>query len=324
MIGAFCLDPALFDLIYGDELRAEIAALVDITGPVYSAERIAQNPGLLREVEVIFSGWGAPEFNAEVLSQAPKLRAVFYGAGSVKGLVSDAFWERGIELTSAYAMNAVPVTEYSLAMILLGLRSTWQQAGKTRAEKTFARLPMAGGYGSTVGLVSLGMIGKMVAERLKTYEVKIIAYDPFVSAYPGVEMVSLEQVFAAADVVSLHTPWLKETEGLVTGAHIESMKPYATFINTSRGAVVCEEEMVAVLARRPDLTAVLDVTHPEPPAPDSPLYTLPNVILTPHIAGSVNAECRRMGRLMIAELQRYLKGEPFEYRMTKERVAIMA
>jgi phosphoglycerate dehydrogenase-like enzyme len=102
------------------------------------------------------------------------------------------------------------------------------------------------------------------------------------------------------------------------------MQPYSTFINTSRGAVICEAEMIQVLESRPDLTAVIDVTHPEPPPPDSPLYTLPNVILTPHIAGSVDAECRRQGQYMIAELKRYLSGEPLVYGLTKEQVKIMA
>jgi phosphoglycerate dehydrogenase-like enzyme len=137
-------------------------------------------------------------------------------------------------------------------------------------------------------------------------------------------MTSLDEVFRRADVVSVHTPWLKETEGLITGAHIASMKPYSTFINTSRGAVVRETEMTHVLQARPDLVAVIDVTHPEPPSPDSPLFTLPNVILTPHIAGSLGAECRRMGQYMVGELERYVLGQPLRYALTRERAAIMA
>ena len=102
------------------------------------------------------------------------------------------------------------------------------------------------------------------------------------------------------------------------------MKPYSTFINTSRGAVIRENEMIDVLRQRPDLWAVLDVTYPEPPPPDSALYTLPNVLLTPHIAGSVGEECRRQGRTMIEELQRHLAGEPLKWTVTKERAAIVA
>src|SRR5690606_8819626 len=113
-----------------------------------------------------------------------------------------------------------------------------------------------------------------------------------------------------SDVVSLHSPWLPETVGMITGDHFRQMKPYASFINTARGAIIREAEMIAVLQDRPDLTALLDVTYPEPPAPGSPLYTLPNVVLTPHIAGSMDMECRRMGRYMVDELQRFLHDEP--------------
>jgi phosphoglycerate dehydrogenase-like enzyme len=102
------------------------------------------------------------------------------------------------------------------------------------------------------------------------------------------------------------------------------MKPGASFINTARGAIVREGEMIEVLRARPDLFAVLDVTYPEPPAPDSPLYTLPNVILTPHIAGSMDGECRRMGRYMVEELRRYVKGEPLRWGISRERAAVLA
>jgi phosphoglycerate dehydrogenase-like enzyme len=102
------------------------------------------------------------------------------------------------------------------------------------------------------------------------------------------------------------------------------MKPYATFINTARGAVVREPEMIEVLRARPDLVAVLDVTYPEPPAPDSPLYDLPNVIYTPHIAGSMDHECYRMGQMMVDELRRYVNGQPLRHALSREQIARMA
>jgi phosphoglycerate dehydrogenase-like enzyme len=285
---------------------------------------VAENPGILQDAEAIFSGWGCSTFSEDLLRAAPHLKVIFYGAGSVKYLVTDAFWARGIQITSAYAANAIPVVEYSLSQILFGLKSGWQQVLACRKEHQFVRLPIAGAFGSTVGLVSLGMIGRKMVERLRTFEINIIAYDPYASPLDGVRLCPLDEIFWQADVVSIHTPWLKETEGLITGAHIRMMKPYSTFINTSRGAVVCEAELIQVLQQRPDLVAVLDVTYPEPPTPDSPLYNLPNVILTPHIAGSVGGECRRMGRYMIDELRRYLAGQPLRYGLTREQVKIMA
>lgn len=166
------------------------------------------------------------------------------------------------------------------------------------------------------------MIGKRVCELLKPFDLEILAYDPFVSAEQAerlkVRLCSLETLFRQSDVVSLHTPWLKETEGMIRGEHLASMNKGATFINTSRGAVVNEPEMIRVLQERPDLQAVLDVTYPEPPEPGSPLYTLPNVVLTPHIAGSLARECSRMGMYAAEEARRFVQGEPPRYAITRE------
>jgi phosphoglycerate dehydrogenase-like enzyme len=326
--GLYVLGPQPYEWIYGEAERARIAELVEVYAPPQTAWSVMEDLSILGDAEVIVSGWGCPQLTCELLDAAPNLKLVLYGAGTIKSIVTDEFWARGIPIVSAWHGNAVPVSEFALAHILLGLKSVWQHVTALRNQPGFRRLPMAGGYDSTVGLVSLGAIGRLMVERLRTFDVRIIAYDPYVSpergAELGVEMVSLPDLFARADVVSVHTPWLKETEGLICGEHIAAMKPYATFINTSRGAVVRESEMIEALRARPDLVAVIDVTYPEPPADDSPLYTLPNVLLTPHIAGAVGAECRRMGRLMIAELERFLAGQPLKYAVSKEQAAIMA
>ena len=327
--GLFILDSANLDKIYGPAEMADISARVELVAPPQSATSIRADLNLLREVEVIFSGWGGPQMDTAFLDAAPALKAVFYGAGTVRHLVTDAFWARDIQITTAAAANAVPVAEYTLAQILLSLKQMWYYADAYKGTQLRARdVPVAGVYGSTVGLISLGLIGARVAELLRPFDLHIVAYDPFVGAEAaaalGVELMGLDEVFAVADVVSLHTPWLKATEGLITGAHFARMKPHATFINTARGAVVREADMIAVLQERPDLYALLDVTYPEPPAPDSPLFTLPNVIITPHIAGAMDHECRRMGRYMVEELERYLAGEPLRYALTAETFAITA
>jgi phosphoglycerate dehydrogenase-like enzyme len=137
-------------------------------------------------------------------------------------------------------------------------------------------------------------------------------------------MTSLEKLFAASEVVSLHAPNIPATKGMITRSLLASLKPYATFINTARGAIVDEAGMTGVLAERPDLTALLDVTYPEPPAEDSPLYTLPNVFLTPHIAGSLAGECNRMGQLAVDECRRFINGEPLQWAISREMAANMA
>jgi len=259
----------------------------------------------------------------------PRLKVVFYGAGTVRPFVTDAFWQRHVRLTNAAAANAVPVSDFTLSQILFTLKHGWQQAFYIRKHGKFPpRERMPGTYQTTVGLISLGMIGRLVAERLLQFDLNVVAYDPFFppeeAAGLKVNLMSLEEVFSVSDVVSCHAPMLKETEKMIQGRHFEAMKPGATFINTARGAVVDEEEMIEVLQKRPDLFAVLDVTEPLPPVEGSLLYKLENVMLTPHIAGSLGPECRRMGRLMVEELDRYLAGKPLRYEIDEERFQAMA
>jgi phosphoglycerate dehydrogenase-like enzyme len=319
-----------FDRIYGKTEQADIAALIEIEEAPQTAESVAKNPEVLDGVEVIVSGWGAPVMDDAFLEAAGELRAVFYGAGSVRPFVTEALWERGVRVFSAHSANAVPVSEYALAAILFSLKRGWHFAAAVRERRSFPPVSagIPGAYGSTVGIVSLGATGRMLRERLAPFDVRVAAHDPYVTEQEasrlGVKLLALDRLFREADVVSLHTPWLPETEGLIRGSHLASMKRGAAFVNTSRGAVVREAEMVSVLQDRPDLTAVLDVTHPEPPEPDSPLYDLPNVVLTPHIAGSQGDECRRMGRLVVEELRRYVAGEPLQHEITRERAAVMA
>ena len=326
--GLYILSQDSFDKIYGQEERDDVARLVDICAPLQPTDVATIRPEILKNADIILSGWGAPRLDAAFLKAAPNLKALFYGAGSVRGVVTPEMWDRGIVVVSAWAANGVPVAEYTVSQILFCLKQGWFHAFEIKRQGRYVRKEVAGAYGSTIGIISLGMIGRLVCSLLRSFDVKVLAYDPQVSADAGrelgVTLTSLEDLFAKSDVVSLHTPWLKETEGMIQGRHFESMKLNASFINTARGAVVNEKAMIEVLKRRSDLTAVLDVTYPEPPETGSPLYTLPNVVLTPHIAGSMDKECRRMGRYMVEELQRYLHKKPLKWQITREKAEAMA
>lgn len=328
----FILGRGAFPQIYGVEEKLALRKHCNLLEErSFSSQEILERPDLLEKAEVIFSGWGAPMLDESFLSLTPNLELFLYGAGTVKYFVTEAFWQREIPICSAWAMNAIPVAEYTVSQIIFGLKRGYELSTYVKENRAFPpgemrRIP--GTFRSTVGLISLGMIGRMVAERLQRYEMDVLAYDPFVTPEEaetlGVKLVSLEELFEKSDCVSLHTPWLKETENMVTGKLLASMKPRSTFINTARGAIVNEEEMIEVLNVRPDIQAILDVTQKEPPVPESLLYDLPNVVLTPHIAGSTWLECRRMGREMVREMERWLKGEPLQWSLTRERVAIMA
>ena len=297
---------------------------------IYSpAETWKQHPEGLRRADVIFSGWGAPRMDDEFFRHAPNVRVIFYAAGSIRYFLTDAVWRRGVRITTAQSLNAVPVAEFAAASLLLGLKRVWHYARATRESRGFpVDRPMPGAYQSTVGLVSYGTIARLVRERLRALDVKVVVFDPYLShdvaRAEEVTPVSLDEVFTLSDAVSVHTPYLPETEGLIRGRHLDRLRPGSFFLNTARGEVIHEGEMIEVLRRRTDLQAMLDVTAPEPPPTHSPLYQLPNVVLTPHIAGSMGAECERMGMAMVDEWVRYRAGQPMRWEITADRASLSA
>lgn len=317
------------DSVYPADVLDRIGTMVEWAGPAMTREQLSAQPELLDTVDVLFSGWGAPVLDAPLLARAPRLRHVLVAAGSIRSITTDAMWEREISIVSAAAANAKPVAEFALAHILLGLKQTYRVTRQIQAQRCYPdKVGVSGAYGAQVGILSLGEIGRLVAAHLAHFDVAVSAYDPFaapdLASSSGVRLATLNEVFATSDVVSIHTPLLPETEGLIDGRLLESMKHGATVINTARGAVVNEPELVDVLTRRPDLTAVLDVTWPEPPPRDSPLFELPNVQLTGHLAGAHGMECARMGELVAEELERLTVGLPLLHAVDRATAATRA
>jgi len=317
-------------LAFPRELREEVSSRLHVLPFEFEGEGWRGHAGALREVDYIFATWGMPRLDEAFLAAVPRLKAVFYAAGSIKSFVTPEAYDRGIHFTSAWEENAIPVAEYTYSAIMLSLKNFWTYMRQC-PEKKFTR----GGIvvndalnPPKVGIVSLGVVGRNVADRLALNDMGIFAYDPHAPAHvtseSRVTMVSLEDLFSLCDVVSIHAPLLPETENLITGALVFSMKQGATLINTSRGAVLDEPAVCKVLAVRPDITAILDVTNPEPPSADSPLRTLENVILTPHIAGSLGWEIARMGRRMVDEMHHHLDGRPLRHSISREMLSLMA
>ena len=318
----FGQDPQLVQQIWGAEQRARLHCLVDLPPEILTPSQMQEHADWLSQTEVVFSTWSMPLLSPEQLDLMPRLKAVFYAGGTVKGFAEPLF-DRGILVVSGWAANAIPVAEYTLSQILFSLKQGWRHVRQLQGDPAgWKRLPSTGAYQATVGIISLGMVGRKVCELLQPFSLRKLIYDPFVQdaalSELGGARAGLKELFANSDVVTLHTPWLKETEGMITGELFASMKPNATFINTSRGAVVQENEMVEVLQNRPDLTAILDVTHPEPPEPDSPLYHMPNVVLTPHIAGAQGNEFLRLADWMMDEFVTWQKGQPLRYAVLPE------
>ncbi|MFG2840079.1 hydroxyacid dehydrogenase [Streptomyces zaomyceticus] len=270
----------------------------------------------LAEAEILLTCWGATPLTPEILDRAPRLRAVIHAAGSVKHHITDACWDRGLRVTSAAAANALPVAEYTLAAILLAgkrVLGSAQRYAELRTDHAWLTESAAwGNYRRTVGVVGASRIGRRVIELLRPFDFEILLYDPYVDVPPpGVELVTdLDDLCTRSTVVSVHAPQLPSTYRMIGAAQLAAMPDGSTLVNTARGSLVDETALLPhLLTGR--LHAVLDVTDPELPAPDSPLYALPNVLLTPHVAGSLGNELHRMTDQALEEVGRYVRGEPF-------------
>ncbi len=274
----------------------------------------------LHEAEVLLTGWSCPPLTKDALARMPALRAVVHTAGTVKGLMTEAAWERGLQVTSAAEANAKPVAEYTVAAIVFANKRVLSAARTyrgARAQLNPLRLyPKVGNYRRTIGIVGASRTGRHVIELLRPYDLHVLVYDPYLTAQDaaalGVERTTLDELVRRSDVVTVHAPEIPETRDLLDAARLAAMRDGATLINTARGTLVDTEALTAELTSG-RLHAVLDVTDPTVLPPDSPLYDLPNVLLTPHIAGSLGNELDRLADAAIDELERYARGLPFQY-----------
>ncbi|BCJ64087.1 hydroxyacid dehydrogenase [Polymorphospora rubra] len=282
----------------------------------------------LAEVEVLVTGWGCPPLDDAVLSAAPRLRAVLHAAGTVKEHVTDACWARGLLVTSAAEANAVPVAEYTVAAVLFAGKRVPQAAALSRLHRTAVH---ASGERSNrdrvVGVVGFSRIGRRVVDLLRPYDLRVLVADPYADpatvGAAGATLVELDELLRASDVVSLHAPSLPATRHLLDRRRLALMPDGATLINTARGALVDTAALTDECAAG-RLSALLDVTDPEPLPTDSPLWLMPNVFITPHVAGSLDGEVRRLADAAIEELERYARGAPPLHPVHSEHLLHMA
>ena len=318
--------------VFDAQTASALTQLTGIEAKIYTKADVLAEPARFCEVEMIFSTWGMPQFTGEELSALlPQLNCVFYGAGTVQSFARP-FLARGVKVFSAWGANAVPVAEMTVAQILLANKGYYLTSRLYRAcgydAARAAHKSFRGNYGETVGIIGAGMIGSLVIRMLKSYRLNVIVFDPFLSderaAVLGVEKCDLPTLFSRAFVVSNHLADNAQTKGMLDHSLFSLMREGATFINTGRGAQVVEGDLVRILGERPDLTALLDVTHPEPPEAGHAFYTLPNCILTPHIAGSAGDEVARMGEYMLDECRAYLSGKPTRFEVTEKMLETRA
>ncbi|WP_327432677.1 hydroxyacid dehydrogenase [Streptomyces sp. NBC_01236] len=313
----FAMDPVHLPLLFPPPLmtRLQQAAEIDPALVVQDfADPAAANA--LARAEVLITGWGCPHLDADVLAAAPRLRTVLHAAGSVRSLVGEDLWDRGVTVSSAVAGNALPVAEYTLAMILLAGKDAFAHRERfrgTHAYPSSAETSDTGNLGRRVGIIGASRVGRRLLELLRPFDLTVSLCDPYVdtaeAAALGTELLPLEDLLRGSDIVSLHAPDIPETYRMLDRDKLALIRDGGVLINTSRGALVDPVALTDELVSG-RLSAVLDVTEPEPLPAGSPLYALPNAFLTPHIAGSLGNELERLGRIVADELERLAAGLP--------------
>lgn len=328
---AFRADKTLHVFDDADLARLDACCEVMSTKPIESFAD-PQSLHLLGEADILVTGWGCPMLTPDVLRAAPNLKLIAHAAGTVKYTIDPLAYEMGIAVTHAADANAVPVAEFTLASIIFANKRAFELRDLYRSDPSrrsaYALMDdRIGNYRRTIGLVGASRIGRKVAAMLSGFDYSVLLYDPYVEKGDPiarqVELVDLDTLMARSDVVSIHAPSLPSTRAMIGAAQLQLMADGATFINTARGALVDEAALVAEL-QTGRIQAVIDVTDPEIPPTSSPLFQLPNVFLTPHIAGAVGTERGRLGQMAVDEVERFVRREPLHYKVEPELLERLA
>ncbi len=294
-----------------------LARSVDLLLPAPVTDLAEVDDNLLARTQVIITGWGAGPITPHT-DRLPSLRAVVHTAGTVKHLLTPAMIEDGLVVSTATAVNAGPVAEFSIAAIIFALKRV--QAAlinyhHTRDKRGEGYVAGIGLNGAVVGLIGASRVARAMKPWLDLLDVHVLIADPYLDPADadalGWELVDLAALLSRSDVVSLHAPSTPETAGMIGAAEFALMKDGVTFINTAGGALI-DHDALAREAASGRLDAMLDVTDPEPLPADHPLWELPNVWITPHIAGSIGQEVLRLGDSAVDEVERFVAGRPFE------------
>lgn len=283
---------------------------------------------LIEGADFAITSWGVPALTKEVLDRAPNLKAVIHAAGSVKPIVSPELWERGIRVSGGNGQLGIGVAETALGFTIASLKNMWRLTQSTRQGGWVdGRTQVRELYGLTVGVIGAGKAGQHYMRLMRHFDVNLLVCDPKLTAEQaetlGATKADLPELLSVSDVVSIHAPSIPSTYRMMNRERLALMKDEAILINTSRGSLIDEQALLEqLLAGR--LFACLDVTDPEPPAPDHPLRGLPNCIITPHIAGAVNNGRKRLGQFAVEELRRLLAGEPLSGEVKVDHLELLA
>lgn len=320
LTAVLAMRPTLLDELFPPDVQGRLRRVAEFPDPPSVRLDLADaaGQGMLAETELLLTGWGCPLITAEILDAAPRLRAIVHAAGSVKGHVSPEVFTRGITVSSAASANAVPVADYTMAMLVLAAKRSFGFAQSYREGDYFGPETVGepvsrdiGLVGATVGVVGASRVGRLVIERLRAFGCSVLLADPYVKRVEvqdlGAWQVDVDDLCRQADLVTLHAPELSETRHLIDDRRLSLLRDGTTVVNTARGSLV-DTDALARHCATGRVTAVLDVTEPEPLPAGHPLFSLPNVVLTPHVAGARGRELHLLGDFAVGEVERLAAG----------------
>ncbi|MEV4414253.1 hydroxyacid dehydrogenase [Catellatospora sp. NPDC049609] len=326
--GLVVMLPSAATAVLPADLMSRLAGALRLVAPRAVAGFAEVRAGL-SEVEVLVTGWGCPPLTGELLDAMPRLRAVVHAAGSVKLHVGPEVFARGIAVSSAADANAEPVVDFTLAVLQLAGKRAFAHARRYAEGRapTFAVGERSGNDGRTVGVVGASRIGRRVIARLRAAGFRVLVNDPYLDAADaqalGAEPVELDELCRRSDVLTLHAPELPETRHMIDERRLALLPDGAIVVNTARGSLIDTDALVRACASG-RVDAVLDVTTPEPLPAGHPLFALPNVWITPHLAGVQGTEVRRLGEYAVTEVERLLAGAPLAGAVHADQLAVLA
>lgn len=272
--------------------------------------------------QVLMTGWGTPPIPEALLASASRLQLLLHTAGSVKALLPPGACEKeGLQVVSAAPALAAGVAEYAFGLLLLASKGTFQFIQQRNRDTWWQREPALSWahetYGATIGVIGASQVGTHLLRLCKGLDLEAtLLFDPYSTeeqaAQHAAQLVDLDELMSRSDFVVVCAPATEETHHMINARSLSLMRDRTCLINVARGHCVDETALLKELTSG-RLQAILDVTDPEPPVEDSPLWNLPNCVLTPHIAGGLSRNCLRQGKLIAEEFERFVSGTPLQH-----------
>jgi len=306
---------ATFYTFFNEQRMKELKDFADVTWNESTTSQFTHEQlcSLIKDIDVIITGWGTLPLDEEILSHANKLRMVAHTGGTVKPYVTDAVYERGITVVSGNNVYAESVAESVIAYALSSLRDIPKYSSELKQGIWPNGYYNRGLLNKKIGIVGYGMIAKYTVEMLKPFHPELLVYSKHISQDEldkhNMKKSDLQEIFETCDIISLHSASTPQTHHMINEALLDSMQDGALLINTARGAIIDEAALVRVMQRK-NIFAVLDVYEVEPLPADSPLTKLDNAILMPHMGGPTVDRRLVVTKQIIGEIERFLRGEP--------------